>query len=150
MNFCGAIVDHFLQFWLDFTTTTRRENAFVFEMLSCYIVIVLLLLPACLHYRSALQCHIFAGCVIFIVKEHWESILWYVYDYDSQSAHHKVGRFKVFQVYIFTTKRNISEGGIAKPIVNALNLPKYSYRPDYSIFKPKPHWNYVSTMYLLE
>ena len=115
-------------------------------MLSCYIVIVLLLLPACLHYRSALQCHIFAGCVIFIVKEHWESILWYVYDYDSQSAHHKVGRFKVFQVYIFTTKRNISEGGIAKPIVNALNLPKYSInRPDYSIFKPKPHWNYVST-----
>ena len=117
-------------------------------MLSCYIVIVLLLLPACLHYRSALQCHIFAGCVIFIVKEHWESILWYVYDYDSQSAHHKVGRFKVFQVYIFTTKRNISEGGIAKPIVNALNLPKYSInRPDYSIFKPKPHWNYVSTKY---
>ena len=101
LNFCGAIVDHFLQFWLDFTTTTRRENAFVFEMLSCYIVIVLLLLPACLHYRSALQCHIFAGCVIFIVKEHWESILWYVYDYDSQSAHHKVGRFKVFQVCIY-------------------------------------------------
>ena len=109
---------------------------------------VLLLLPACLHYRSALQCHIFAGCVIFIVKEHWESILWYVYDYDSQSAHHKVGRFKVFPstIYFHTTKRNISEGGIAKPIVNALNLPKYSInRPDYSIFKPKPHWNYVST-----
>ena len=122
-------------------------------MLSCYIVIVLLLLPACLHYRSALQCHIFAGCVIFIVKEHWESILWYVYDYDSQSAHHKVGRFKVFPstIYFHTTKRNISEGGIAKPIVNALNLPKYSInRPDYSIFKPKPHWNYVSTKYLLE
>ena len=69
--------------------------------LRCYYI-VLLLLPACLHYRSALQCHIFAGCVIFIVKEHWESILWYVYDYDSQSAHHKVGRFKVFQADIFS------------------------------------------------
>ena len=101
-EFLGCNVRPLLAILTRLYTTTRRENAFVFEMLSCYIVIVLLLLPACLHYRSALQCHIFAGCVIFIVKEHWESILWYVYDYDSQSAHHKVGRFKVFHTYIFS------------------------------------------------
>ena len=45
---------------------------------------------------------------------------------------------------LILSKRNISDGGVAKPLIKMFNLKTDSYTPNYSVLSPKPFWNYVS------